>query len=53
VAKIAELEVVAWSHAVRIAELEATCGDLRLKKYRVTDGYRRLAENNGKLGARR
>jgi uncharacterized coiled-coil protein SlyX len=49
VAKIAELEVVARSQADRIAELEATCGDLRLEKDRVTDGYQRMAEKNKSL----
>jgi uncharacterized coiled-coil protein SlyX len=43
-AKIMELEVVTKSQADKIAELEATCADLKQGKDKLTDGYRRLAE---------
>jgi hypothetical protein len=38
-AKIMELEVVTKLQADKIAELEATCADLKHGKDKLTDGY--------------
>jgi uncharacterized coiled-coil protein SlyX len=48
-AKIVELEVVMRSQADKIAELEATCANLKREKDKVTDGYRRLSEKHKAL----
>jgi uncharacterized coiled-coil protein SlyX len=44
--KILELEAVTKSQAKNIAELEATCVNLRHRKDKLTDGYRRLAKKH-------
>jgi hypothetical protein len=45
-AKSAELEVVAWSQAEKIAKLETTCADLKCEKECIAAGYRRLSEKH-------
>jgi uncharacterized coiled-coil protein SlyX len=51
-AMIVELEVVTRSQADKIAELEATCTNLKCEKDKVIDGYQRLSEKHKALAER-